>query len=137
MSICFHGSGTIKLKKENKDEFAKKFLEIAKPYDSNMSFMCNDDGLLQFINYARHFFMSDISDMLEKNVEMIDFGSLEFICYDEDGSPKNPFSHIITLEIVDGKVYEESLDTRLPCDWEHYYADNEWFKKEYERRNKI
>lgn len=127
MAVCFDGHGTIRLKKETAQDFADKFKELLDKYDKDCPFMCNEDGLLQFKNYARHFFMGDCKDLIESNIEKVEDGRLWFNCHDEDGSCDNPFPFAVMIEIVDGKVYEETLETRLPYDWSFHFVDGEWF----------
>lgn len=129
MAVCFDGHGTIRLKKETAKDFADKFKELLGKYDGDGNFMCNDDGLLQFKNFARHFFMRDCRQLIEDNIDLVEDGRMWFKCDDEDGSVDNPFPFAVMVEIVDGKVYEETLNTRLPYDWSFHYVDCEWFAK--------
>ena len=127
MSICFTGYGSITLKKETAQDFADKFKELLSKSDENARFMCNEEGLLQFESYARHYFIDECKALIENNIEKINEGRIWFNCDDEDGNPNAPFPFRILIEIVDGKLYEESLNTRLDMGWEHYNADIEWF----------
>lgn len=129
MSVFFDGHGTIRLKKEKASEFADKFKELSGKYDRDGKFMCNEDGLLQFKNFARHFFIKDCKQLIEDNIDKIIDGRLWFKCDDEDGSCDRPFPFVFMFEIVDGKVFEESLETRLPYDWSFHNVDSEWFYK--------
>ena len=130
MSVCFHGYGSIRLKKETAQEFADKFKELLEKYSGNKKFMCNEDGLLQFKNFARHFFMSECKQLIEDNIDKIIDGRLCFNCGDEDGSCDRPFPFYVLVEIVNGKLFEETLETRLPGDWYLRYADGEWLYQE-------
>lgn len=129
MSVFFDGHGTIRLKKEKASEFADKFKELSGKYDRDGKFMCSEDGLLQFKNFARHFFMRDCKQLIEDNIDKIIDGRLWFKCDDEDGSCDRPFPFAFMFEIVDGKVFEENLETRLPYDWSFHNVDSEWFYK--------
>ena len=129
MAICYHGNGCILLKKETAKEFSDKFNEQMKKYIGRSDSMCNDEGLLQFKNYARHYFIDDCRKLIEENIEQVDEGRLWFNCHDEDGSPERPFPQTILLEITGGKVYEETLHTRLNVDWDMRNADYEWFEQ--------
>lgn len=129
MSVCFHGYGSIRLEKETAQEFADKFKELLEKYNGNKKFMCNEDGLLQFKNFARHFFMSDCKQLIEDNIDKIIDGRLWFKCDDEDGSCDRPLPFVFMVEIVDGKVFDENLETRLPYDWSFHNVDSEWFYK--------
>lgn len=133
MAVCFDGHGSIRLKKETAQEFADKFKELLGKYDGDGKFMCNEDGLLQFKNFARHFFMSDCKQLIEDNIDKIIDGRLWFNCDDEDGSCDNPFPFAFLVEIVDGKVYEETLETRLPYDWSFHFVDWKWFEGLHEK----
>ena len=138
MKIFFHGHGTIRLKKETANEFADKFQGLLGNYGSQHNFMCNDDGLLQFKNYANHFFIVDCIQLIKDNIDLIEDGRLWFKCNDEDESYKNPLPFVLMLEIKEGQVYTESLYTRLRYDWDSRYVYEEWFdtviNKEFEEQ---
>jgi hypothetical protein len=129
MAICFNVHGTIRLKKECVYDFKVKFDELLKKYDNNSQTMCNEEGLFQFIGYTRHHFIDDCRELIEENIGLIEDGRIWFDCYDEDGSVENPFPFVMLMEIVDGKLYEECMNTRLPYDWSFFNVDNEWFNK--------
>ena len=74
--------------------------------------------VFQFKNYARHGFVTDSLRIIRDNLEAIEEGQLWFDCNDEDGSPERPFPFIVLYEIVDGEIYDQVLETRLPYDWE-------------------
>lgn len=128
MAICFNGDGSIRLKKETAKEFTAKFKKLSEEYDSNSDLTCNDNGLLQFRNYARYSFISDCKQFIEDNVDSVKNGKVWFSCHDEDGSVDKPFPFTVLLEVVDGKVYEETLHTRLPYDWD-FYNDADGFNE--------
>ena len=118
MAICFNGHGMIVVKEDKVKEFYDEFKELCEKYDNFGKVTFNDRGLIQFNNYARHYFMSDVNDFIEKHIEWIVSGRLWFGCDDEDGSVKNPFPCKVLIEIADGKVYEEAIHTRLGSFWE-------------------
>lgn len=137
MAVCYNGDGSIVLKQDFTKEFSDKFTKLAIPFDEKMSFMCNDKGLLQFMIYARHYFVWELIELLEENVEMIDSGRLWFSCYDEDSMCDDEgFPFIIFIEIKDGKVYNQSLNKRLPEEWMFYNTDQEWFDNERNKKEK-
>ena len=134
MAICFKGNGVIFVKKEKIEDFSNDFEELQKKYDGFGKCMHREDGLFQFLNYARHYFMPDVKELLEKYAEWIVAGRLWFDCDDEDGSVESPFPFSILIEIVDGKVFEEELKTRLGCQFD-MHADFDWFNQVSKNRN--
>lgn len=74
--------------------------------------------VFQFKNYARHGFVTDVIRIIKDNPEAVEEGQLWFDCDDEDGSPERPFPFIVLYEIVNGEIYDQVLETRLPYDWE-------------------
>lgn len=48
--------------------------------------------LLEFETYARHYFMSNLIEMLEENIEDVECGNIWFSCHDEDSSDEEGFS---------------------------------------------
>jgi hypothetical protein len=123
MAICFHGNGTILLKKENAKKFVDKFIELAKQYGTDDKITCEKDVLLKFETYARHFFMSDLIEMLKENIENVECCDAWFSCDDEDSFDDEGFPFINFIEISNGKIYEQTLYRRLPCDW-LYHLDS-------------
>lgn len=117
MAICFYGDGTILLKKENAKEFVDKFIELAKQYKTDDKITYKKDVLLEFETYARHYFMSNLIEMLEENIEDVECGNIWFSCHDEDSSDEEGFPFINFVEISNGKLYKQTLYRRLPCDW--------------------
>jgi hypothetical protein len=67
------------------------------------------------------------------NNPMVEIG--KFYAYEYKGkffvgeAVENPFPFVMLMEIVDGKLYEECMNTRLPYDWSFFNVDNEWFNK--------
>lgn len=137
MGVCFKSSGIILLKNDYKDSFIKGFLDIAVPFDDNIHYMSNDDGLFQFFNYARHYFMSEIIEYIRENIVMVDSCQIWFECDDEDdnSSDGSGFPFIVFVEVCNGKLYEECLSRRLPCEWVYHVGDMEWFSNEREKEN--
>jgi hypothetical protein len=127
MSVCFNGHGTILVKKERIEVFSNEFNEKFKEFDKFGKTMFNEYGLFQFKNYVRHYFIDEFKKFIEENVKYIEEGRVWFKCDEEDGSVKNPFPFIILIEIVDGKIYEETLYTRIGEDWDMYVVDHDWF----------
>lgn len=70
-------------------EFGEKFKELQDKFDKSGRFLCDNDGLIQFVNYARHYFMSDCKQLIEDNLDSIEEGRLWFNCDDEDGCVLN------------------------------------------------
>lgn len=129
MAICFHGYGSISLKKESAMKFADAFKDALEKFGNDNRYMCNEDGLFQFENYARHYFMEDCKQLIEDNLNDIIDGRIWFRCDDAGGNSSNPFPFEIMIEIVDGKIYEEGLRTRLSSDWSDHVPDYGWFQK--------
>ncbi len=127
MAICFHGSGTIRLKK--REEFIKQFKELLNQCDSDTTRFIykEEEGIIQFKNYAKYIFIDDCKEIIEKYINEIEEGKLHFDCFDQDGNCEKPFPFKIMIEIVDGKLYEETLNTRLPFDWSVRFVDFDWF----------
>ena len=143
MSICFHSSGVLLLKDKTNKDFSNGLSSILMKYDDRSGFMHNDNGLVQFFNYGRHYCMSDVIEYINNNVDMVDSAQIWFDCDDEDDLSGNGegFPFEIFVEVCNGKVYEETLKRRLPCDWFHYTSDTKWFdserKKKHEEMNKL
>lgn len=124
MAIFFNGRGKIRVKKEVAQDFINDFNKLFKDYDlgdevSYNEISYNENGVLEFRNYARHFFIRDCAQLIDRNIDKIIEGKLWFICDDEDGSCDRPFPYIMQFEIVDEKLYEDTIETRLPYDWEY------------------
>jgi hypothetical protein len=136
MSICYHGAGSILLKGEKKEEFAKKFAEFTEKLKPE-NWTGNDKGLYQFILYWRWPILDTCENMLKENIEYIEGAQIDFDCTDEDGCIDRPFPKRIYMEVTDGQVFREELNTRMPFDWGWYFCDNnEWFHKIYEEKEK-
>lgn len=118
MAICFNGHGMIVVKEDKVKEFYDEFKELCEKYDQLGKIRYNERGLIEFDNYARHYFMSDAYDLVKKRIEWIVEGRIWFSCDDEDGSIKNPFPCKVLIEMADGEVYEEVINTRLNSFWE-------------------
>lgn len=119
MAICFHGEGEILLKEDKTKEFIDKFIELSKSYDENTNFSCNENNLFKFNNYARHYFMVDLKELLNQNIDSIKCGQIWFSCYDEDcfnDEEGFPFMHF--FEMKKGVFYEQTLYKRLSFGWE-------------------
>ena len=117
MSICYKGSGGIRLKKEAAQEFVGKFRELSEKYDENACIACDEEGFVDFGVYVRHFFINECVDLMLANIDKIINGQLWFGCSDEDGSPGKPFPFTVFFEIVDGEIHKQTLHTRLSCNW--------------------
>lgn len=118
MAICFSAHGMINVKEDKVKEFYEEFKELSEKYDNLGKVSYNEKGLIQFENYVRHHFMSDVIVLLKKHIEWLIDGRLWFGCDDEDGSVKEPFPCKVLIEIADGEVYEEAINTRLNSFWE-------------------
>lgn len=118
MAVCYNGNG--KIRTTNK-EFVNKFRELMKKYEGSKNITydyCDYGALIMFDNYARMKFIVECKQLIENNIDNIIDGRLWFKCGDEDGSPDNPFPCVIMFEIVNGKLYEEAINTHLPYDWD-------------------
>ena len=123
MSICFIGHGSVILKDEKANDFADKFKALLDSYDKEgHKFNCGENGYLTFRAYVRHGFVNECEQLIEDNIDSVEAGRLWFECHDEDGSIDSPFPFTVLIEITNGKVFEETLHTRVPYDWDIYYA---------------
>jgi len=116
MGICFNCHGSILLKKKGSTDFADKLSTLLDEHGGG-EVNLNDNGYLRFEKFARWNLIDECKDLIEKNVDDIEMGQVWFQCNDEDGTPDNPFPFINVVEITGGKVYDETLETRLPYDW--------------------
>lgn len=128
MAICYHGDGKLLLNADKEKEFTEKFMKLAKLYDEEMMFLkfsCNENNLMEFSNYARHYFINDLIDMLNENIDCIKCGEVWFSCYDEDSfNDKEGFPFMEFYEIKDGILYEQTLYKRLTLGWERGKYEN-------------
>lgn len=118
MAICYHGSGTIVPNKRGTTVFGK-FSKLCEEYDERTDFETKDNGSFNFINYVRWHFLDDVKELLEAEKDKIEFARIMFFCHDEDGSVEKPFPFCIMYEVVDGNVFESTIETRLPDGFEN------------------
>ena len=123
MSICYNVRGNIVLEKETIKEVETKFSEIIKKYDNDCKFkIVEEHDLLSFKLYARHFIIGEIFDYLQDNIDKLYRGEIWFNCYDEDSFGDDGFPFIIYIEVNNGKVEMQSLNRKLPYDWDMHFG---------------
>lgn len=134
MGVWYHGDGKIVLKKECADEFVKAVSQLFNDAHNNRGdeyYELVHGVFFKFSNYARHYFLWELIDIIKDNVDKIDSGQIWFNCDDEDCfNDEHGFPFIIFVEIKDGKVYEESLHRRLHSDWTLLEGNEDWHSPE-------
>lgn len=135
MAICFHGNGIIKLSDVSTDIFKDRLIELIKEYDRFCEIDYEEEyKVLEFKNYARHYFMDDIKKLISENKSCIHSGKLYFTCYDEDPFDADGFPFHFYIEIDGGEIFEQKLMTKLPSYWEFYIRPD---KKEDKDNDKV
>ena len=135
MAICYHSDGKIVLNKETSAEFVKGIAPIfdkyKNDYDKKDDYKLIKDKLFTFSNYRRHFFVWDIKEYIEANVDKIDSAQLWFRCDDEDCfDDEHGFPFLMFDEVKDGKLYEQTLYRRLYSDWEYQEGSEDFYSDE-------
>lgn len=124
MAVCFYGNGTIVPVKKKGSTLIEDFKKLCEQYDNGTEYDEYENGALHFQNYVRWYFIQDVEELLEAKKDEIGFAQLTFMCYDEDGSVEKPFPFFIMYEVVDGNVFESTMETRLPAAWEAVTFDD-------------
>lgn len=133
MSICLHCNGLLVVDADKKEEFINKLSELASSYCRDAKVVNKVKDTIEFSLYARHFFMNDFEELTQKYINNIE-GKVWFSNIEGSGSVENPFPHAVYVEFVGGKMFEQTLWTRLYEDWDCYAQIDEVEKTEEEPR---
>ena len=107
---------------EKKIDFITKLKDLFVKYNQNSGegFDYDNENALCFSLYARHYFMSDIINLLEEYKETIDKATL-FCNADADDFPANePFPFLTYVEVINNTVEEQTLYRKIDGMWSHY-----------------
>lgn len=119
MSICLHCNGLLVVDTDKKEEFINKLSELASSYHNDGAVENKVKDTIEISLYVRHFFMNDFMELAKKYIDNIE-GKVWFSRIEGDGSIDNPFPQAVYVEFVGGKMFEQTIWTRLCEDWDCY-----------------
>ena len=135
MSVCLECNGLLVVNKNKKEEFVKELSELAYSYNKDARVENKVKDTINFSLYARHFFMSAFEELAKKYISDIE-GKVWFDRIEGDGSLDNPFPNAVYIEFVGGKMFDQTLWTRLSEDWEFFAQLEDSHTNEEEQEEK-